>query len=251
MYPKRRAILAPMSTTVNPGLRLIRALDDPLRYELLLRLFAGPATVSELVATSGAAQSKVSNHLAILREADIVRAERVGRAVVYTVADPNVAAVVEAIEHASGGLPGATRATPEMALARSCYDHLAGRLGVALFDALVKERALCDVRGPAPARKVRGAYGPVQIGPSARRVFGRLGVDLDDVLSQHRQFATACSDWTETRAHLGGANAGCCGAAGRASCVSPTAAGPACASGSGSTSRRSSAERRGLGRRGA
>jgi DNA-binding transcriptional ArsR family regulator len=194
-----------MPTTVNPGLRLVRALDDPLRYEMLMRLFAGAATVSELVATTGAAQSKVSNHLAILREADVVRGERLGRSVVYAIADPNIAAVVEALENACGGLPGATRATPELAVARSCYDHLAGRLGVALFDALVRTRALRGVRGPAPARKLRGAYGPVDLGPAARPVFGALGIDVDAVLSQHRQFATACSDWTETRAHLGGA----------------------------------------------
>ncbi|HTW85816.1 MAG TPA: metalloregulator ArsR/SmtB family transcription factor [Candidatus Sulfotelmatobacter sp.] len=194
-----------MLASVNPGLRLVRALDDPLRYELVMRLFAGPATVSELVAASGAAQSKVSNHLAILRDAEVVSTERMGRAVVYAVADPAIAAVVEALEHACGGARAAIRTAPELAVARSCYDHLAGRLGVAVYDALVARRALHDVNAPTPARKVRGAFGAVELGPAARGVFAQLDIDLDAVMAQRRQFATACSDWTESRAHLGGA----------------------------------------------
>jgi DNA-binding transcriptional ArsR family regulator len=188
----------------NPRVRVIHALDDPLRYALVSRLFTGPATVSELVATTGAAQSKVSNHLAILREADVVRAERSGRAIVYELAGPEIAAVLEALERMGGSLPAPTRMPSDLALARSCYDHLAGRLGVALFDALVRARALGRVE-ELPVRKVRGAFGPVALGPAAREVFGALALDLEQIKAQRRQFATACSDWTETRAHLGGA----------------------------------------------
>jgi DNA-binding transcriptional ArsR family regulator len=188
----------------NPSLRVIHALDDPLRYALVSRLFTGPATVSELVATTSAAQSKVSNHLAILRDAQVVRAERSGRAIVYELAGPELATVLEALERACGSAPARTRTPSELALARSCYDHLAGRLGVALFAALVRQGALQGV-AERPVRKVRGAFGPVALGPKAPDVFGALALDLDEIRAQRRQFATACSDWTETRAHLGGA----------------------------------------------
>jgi DNA-binding transcriptional ArsR family regulator len=194
-----------VSPCVNPALRLVRALDDPLRYAVLVRLLAGPATVSELVASSGAAQPNVSNHLAILREAELVTTSRNGRHVAYALADPSIAAVIEALEHAAGGGAAVARATPEIAVARSCYDHLAGKLGVALFDALVARRALRDVYMRSAARKVRSGLGPVTLGAAADAVFGALGIDLEEVATQKRQFATACSDWTESRPHLGGA----------------------------------------------
>ena len=194
-----------MSPRVNPALRLVHALDDPLRYAVLLRLLAGPATVSELAAYSGAAQPKLSNHLALLRDAALVTTSRSGRHVAYALADHSIAGVLEALEQAAGGGAHAASATPEIALARSCYDHLAGKLGVALFDALVARGALCGVAARPSARKVRSGLGPVRLGAAAGDVFGAFGIDLDDVATRKRQFATACSDWTESRPHLGGA----------------------------------------------
>jgi hypothetical protein len=87
--------------------------------------------------------------------------------------------------------------SPALARARTCYDHLAGRLGVAIFDALVARRAI-----EQPAARYRG---PVGLGPAGPAVFGELGVDLDEARLERRQFATACGDWSERRPHLGGA----------------------------------------------
>jgi DNA-binding transcriptional ArsR family regulator len=169
------------------------------------RLMAGPATVSELVALTGAAQPNVSNHLAVLRDARLVGTTKRGRHVAYEIADASVAAVIESLDRVSGSGPAAARAVPEIAVARSCYDHLAGRLGVSLFRALVAKGAIRGVRAAAAQRKVRSGLGTVALGPSARAVFGALDIDLDDVQAKRRQFATACSDWTESQPHLGGA----------------------------------------------
>lgn len=106
---------------------------------------------------------------------------------------PSIAAAVEA------------RPTPEIAIARHCYDHLAGRLGVALFRSLVARGAILDVRARAAARKVRSGLGEIALGPAAEDVFGTLAIDLSDVAAKRRQFATACDDWTESQPHLGGA----------------------------------------------
>lgn len=95
--------------------------------------------------------------------------------------------------------------TPEIATARHCYDHLAGRLGVALFRSLVARGAILDVRARTTARKVRSGLGEVALGPAAERVFGALAIELSDVAAKRRQFATACDDWTESQPHLGGA----------------------------------------------
>ncbi len=195
----------PMSERSDPPQRIAGALGDPTRYAVLQRLMAGPATVSELVALTGAAQSKVSNHLALLRDARLVVATRRGRHVAYALADASVAAVIHVLERVSGKGSAAANALPEIAVARSCYDHLAGRLGVALFRALVAQRAIRTVRAAPVRRKVRSGLGDVPLGANARAVFGALDIDLDAVAKRRRQFATACSDWTESQPHLGGA----------------------------------------------
>jgi DNA-binding transcriptional ArsR family regulator len=211
----------------TPVLELAQALADPLRLALLQSLMSGPATVSELMSLSGATQSNVSNHLALLRERGLVRATRQGRQMVYELRDASVGQLVESLAQVAGGAgaratngsslppergenagtrfpqaPAAVGAPPfvqksaPLVRARTCYDHLAGRLGVALFDALVARGAL---QAPAASR------GLLELGPAAAEVFGALGIDLAAARRERRKFATACLDWTERRPHLGGA----------------------------------------------
>jgi hypothetical protein len=89
----------------------------------------------------------------------------------------------------------AGRASPALAAARTCYDHLAGRLGVALFDALVTRGAITPPGEPGQ---------PVILGPTAEAVFSTLAIDLGEARRARRRFATGCLDWTERRPHLGG-----------------------------------------------
>jgi DNA-binding transcriptional ArsR family regulator len=184
--------------------QLAQALADPLRLTLLRHLMGGSATVAELVAATGASQSKVSNHLALLRAQNLVRAERQGRQMRYHVADPTVAQLVEALTVLAGEPPKLARPVAPLAEARTCYDHLAGTLGVALFDTLVAADAL--IPPPADEQPIKlGPSGDVRLGPNAEAVFGRLGIDVKAVAAHRRQFAYACRDWTERRFHLGGA----------------------------------------------
>lgn len=176
---------------------IAQALADPIRLAILERLTDGPAAVSELVLLTGEAQSKVSNHLAVLRDRGLATATRLGRQRVYEIADPSVAQVVESLIVLAGRGPAKLEKSPSLAKARTCYDHLAGRLGVSIFDALVARRAV--------AKPAAGYRGPVGLGPAGPEVFGRLGIDLAEVRTERRQFATACGDWTERRPHLGGA----------------------------------------------
>lgn len=174
---------------------LARALGDSTRIRILARLLHGPATVVDLVAHTGSSQPNVSNHLAVLKDEGLVRGERTGRQVRYRLATTSVAQLVEAIGAVSG--TGAGRPPPASALAeaRTCYDHVAGRLGVAVLEALVREGAV----GP-PSRG-----GIIDLGPRAAKGFERLGVDVARATKARRRFAFACLDWTERRAHLGGA----------------------------------------------
>ncbi len=176
---------------------IAQALADPIRFAIVERLMDGPAAVSELVVLAGEAQSKVSNHLAVLRDRGLVSVTRLGRQRLYEIADPSVAQLVESLLVIAGRGPRKIEMSPSLARARTCYDHLAGRLGVAIFDALVARRAIAQ-----PAARYRG---PLGLGPAGAELLGRLGIDLDEVRRERRQFATACGDWSERRPHLGGA----------------------------------------------
>lgn len=181
---------------VSPRLlEIIQALADPLRLAVLRHLMAGPASVSELMAVIGTEQSRLSNHLAVLRRRRLVRATRLGRQVIYALRDGAVGRLLESLGQIGDAPPRTIKSAP-IAHARTCYDHLAGRLGVAIFKALVERGAL---------KPQKAVPGDVELGPQARRLLGALNLDLDVVRRERRHFATACLDWTERQAHLGGA----------------------------------------------
>lgn len=174
---------------------LAQALADPLRLVMLQHLMEGPATVSQLQSLTGASQSKVSNHLALLRERDLVRAAREGRQIIYTLRDASVGQLVESLTVVAGMIPDRLWKSPQLIAARTCYDHLAGRYGVALFDALL---ALKAIKEPAEM------HAEVELGVRGEEVFGKLGLNLSALRRERRRFAFACPDWTERRPHLGG-----------------------------------------------
>ncbi|MGH7916791.1 MAG: ArsR/SmtB family transcription factor [Candidatus Binataceae bacterium] len=194
---------------MNTGDNLIgvaQALAEPLRLALLRHLMGGPATVSELVSTLDEPQSKVSNHLALLRDRGLVHATRQGRQIVYQLRDRTVAELIESLIAAAGPSSEITRKSPPLINARTCYDHLAGRLGVAVFEGLVAYGAIAApaIAGAAGQRSRQG-WLTLELGPEAGSVFGKLAIDLTAVARERRKFATACLDWTERRPHLGGA----------------------------------------------
>lgn len=175
---------------------LAQALADPLRLSILQQLMEGPATVSELISLTGETQSKVSNHLALLRERNLVCATRDRRQVIYTLRDASVGQLVESLSLVAGMAPPRSWKSPQLITARTCYDHLAGRYGVALFDALIQQQAIITTTLP---------HSDIALGPRGEEVFGELKLDLGVVRRERRRFAFACPDWTERRPHLGGA----------------------------------------------
>jgi DNA-binding transcriptional ArsR family regulator len=168
-----------------------QALGEPTRLAILHRLMDGPAPVAELVAELGKPQSQVSNHLAVLRDAALVAFEREGRKSLYRIANASVATLIESLAALSRS-GSESRPTPALARARTCYDHLAGSLGVNLYEWLLRVRA------------IRTDGDDLALGPQGRAIFGRLGVDIDRAARAKRRFLVPCLDWTEKRAHLGG-----------------------------------------------
>jgi hypothetical protein len=129
----------------------------------------------------------------------LLTASRSGRHRYYAMAGPDVAHALEALGSIST-LPRARIAAPrpraadDMYTARSCYDHLAGRIAVELSGALQK----CGVIRPSGERDY-------ELGRAGRAWFANLGIDVDSLRRSRRIFARQCLDWTERRPHIAGA----------------------------------------------
>jgi DNA-binding transcriptional ArsR family regulator len=186
----------------GPDISIIAALiGNPASANMLMALMAGPAlTATELAQEAGLMLSTASGHLARLEAAGLVAVERQGRHRYFRLADPDVVIALE------GLMPVAARAghlrirtgprDPELRLARSCYDHLAGDLAVKMLDRFLKRRLLAR-RGDV-----------VEVTPGGRRFFARNGIDLDPLERSRRALCRPCLDWSERRSHLGGALGG-------------------------------------------
>jgi len=184
---------------VGPDIARAAALiGDPARAAMLSLLLGGeafPATV--LAARAGISAQTASAHLAKLTAGRLVASERSGRYVLYRLAGPKVAEAFEALAAISPAHElRSLRQSDEskaMNLARMCYDHLAGRLGVSVNDALLARKIIApEGRGYVVTRR-------------GDAWFERFGVDIGMLRSARRKFATQCLDWSERRPHIGGA----------------------------------------------
>ncbi|HVX46413.1 MAG TPA: helix-turn-helix transcriptional regulator [Mycobacteriales bacterium] len=188
-------------------------IGEPARARVLMALGDGralPATV--LAAEAGVAASTASTHLARLVDAGLLRVRIEGRHRYYELAGPQVAAALEALARIAPAAPvrSLKQGTKAHAVrrARTCYDHLAGRLGVGLMSWLLQQRALvghgtdAEDRLAAPGQAV-----DYELGPEAPRAFAQLGIDLPEVLGRPRRrpLLRYCTDWSEQRHHLAGA----------------------------------------------
>lgn len=192
-------------------------LADASRARIVMALADGrslPASV--LAAEAGVSTSTTSAHLARLVDGGMLTAERSGRHRYYRLANDQVAAAVEALAAAAPAQPvrslrESTRAAA-VRRARTCYDHLAGQLGVAITEALIERGALERNDGLSDARRAHGdpfaatlSAHPYRIGPAATSVFGQLGIDLRGLDAGRRPLLRFCVDWSEQRHHLAGA----------------------------------------------
>ncbi|MEV0980244.1 winged helix-turn-helix domain-containing protein [Streptomyces sp. NPDC049915] len=181
-----------------PGLaRLAALIADETRAACLLALLDGRAwTAGELARHAGVAASTLSEHLGKLVAGGLLAEERQGRHRYVRLADARVAQLVEDLagQVAQDAVvrPRSLRAVSAgsaMARGRTCYDHLAGRLGIAVTDALTARGLLRQDTGFA-------------LTDAGVTWFGCAGIGLKR--SARRPLARACLDWTERRPHLAG-----------------------------------------------
>jgi DNA-binding transcriptional ArsR family regulator len=186
---------------IEPNIARVAALfGEPSRAAILTVLLDGRSLpAGELARTAGVSVTGASGHLAKLVNGDLLAVEVEGRHRYYRLASPAVAAVIEDLAQLAGrptlfSLPELSPAAKALRLARSCYDHLAGELAVAIAAALEGRKYL--IRGEGRRYNIGGE--------SARRWFARQGVDLQPMRPARHGIARQCLDWTERRPHLAG-----------------------------------------------
>lgn len=188
--------------TDPPVSELAAAIAEPARTRMLYCLMDGRArTGTELAVVAGVSPSTASAHLARLQRQRLVQVLRQGRYRYYSLANPGVAAALEALAVVAGPARPRfePRTPPALRAVRSCYDHLAGALAVALLERFL---ALAWLE---PAPEEAAAY---VLTAEGTRAFAALGVDVEVARRQRRRFACACLDWSERRPHMGGALGG-------------------------------------------
>lgn len=175
------------------------AIGVPARARMLYSLMDGRArTSTELAVVADVAPATASVHLQRLRALHLVEVVAQGRHRYYRLGGERVAGALEALSVLAGERPGPfVPSTPSrLQAARTCYDHIAGTLGVALLDRLTELGWL------APSPEGEGSY---QLTPDGSGGLASLGIDLGAARAARRRFAYACLDWSERRPHLGGA----------------------------------------------
>lgn len=169
---------------------------DPSRAAMLTALLdERPRSAGELALSANVSAQSASMHLAQLLEGGLLTVAQEGRHRFYRLSRPEVAHAIEAL----GTISTATRYMPsganqQLCEARTCYDHLAGKLGVRLTETMLGKGMLV----PTGKRDF-------ELTSQGERLLREWEIDVDDVRNGRRQFARRCMDWTERREHLAGA----------------------------------------------
>ena len=175
------------------------AIGEPARARMLYCLADGRAhTSTELAVVANVTPSTASVHLQRLKSQRLVTVFAQGKHRYYSLEGPGVAAALEALSVLAGRpLRAVEPRTPvRLRAARTCYDHIAGSLGVLLHDRFMSLGWLSNGAG---------ADHGYDVTPEGTKALVALGVDVEASRALRRRFAFACVDWSERRPHLGGA----------------------------------------------
>jgi DNA-binding transcriptional ArsR family regulator len=176
---------------------LASLIGEPARSKMLWSLLDGRAfTATELSLMADVSPQSGSMHLNKLVQAELLVVERQGRHRYYKFSSRNVAYAIEAIANLLPAEKAVSRdnllANGHIKFCRSCYDHLAGKMGVALTDSLLKQDLIAT----------EGSQ--YKVTTTGLKWFTHLGVDIDELKARRRVFARQCLDWSERRHHIAG-----------------------------------------------
>ena len=172
-------------------------IGDPVRTSILWALLDGRAyTATELAINADTSPQNISMHLSKLIQADLLSVESQGRHKYYRFSKPEVAYVIEAI---GSLLPNEThkeiisdKDNSAIKYCRTCYDHLAGNVGVLITEALLKQKV------------IETTISTYRITKKGELFFSKLDININDLKKKRRAFAKPCLDWSERKHHLAG-----------------------------------------------
>jgi DNA-binding transcriptional ArsR family regulator len=172
-------------------------LGEPARTRILTALLTGRAmTAKELAYFAEVSAATASSHLSRLLAGRLLVMEKQGRYHYYRLRSKEVAGAIEGLMTVatipSNGWPPHHRVDPALREARMCYDHMAGHLGVAVCDMLLRRHHVVLFDGGG------------EVTPTGERFLGGLGVDLPKARGAKRHYCRGCIDWTERRHHISG-----------------------------------------------
>lgn len=155
-------------------------------------------TSTDLSVVAGVSPSTASVHLNRLATARLIKVSIQGKHRFYSLAGPEVASALEALSVLAGSVRDkfVTGEPSRLRAARTCYDHIAGIVGVSLHDRFKSLGLLVD------SGAANNAY---DLTPRGAKAFGSIGIDIDATRTLRRRFACACLDWSERTPHIGGA----------------------------------------------
>ncbi|WP_025721912.1 ArsR/SmtB family transcription factor [Paenibacillus polymyxa] len=186
-----------MSTKSNVAM-IASLVSEPSRAAILTALLDGRFhTASELAHMAGIKPQTASFHLAKMTEAQVVTVEKQGRHRYYGIQDPEVARVMESFLSIAPSVPihsfKQASENEALRLARTCYDHVAGQLGVQLMSFFIQKGILSEDQDG------------LHITEQGETFFTDFQIDLKKTRQKRRSFSHKCLDWSERRHHLAGA----------------------------------------------
>jgi DNA-binding transcriptional ArsR family regulator len=180
----------------NQFKQIAALIGDPVRATIMWTLMDGRAfTATELAASANTSPQNISMHLAKLTGAGLLCVESQGRHRYYKFARKDIAYGVEAMANLIP--PTATEKNiltdiSPIKYCRTCYDHLAGKVGVMITDSMLRHKIIIDKNNA------------LEISVKGQKWFSNLDINTNDLKQERRFFVRPCLDWSERRHHMGG-----------------------------------------------
>ncbi len=172
-------------------------IGEPARAKMLIALMGGKAlTATELSLEAEITPQTASSHLSKLVTNELLVVQKQGRHKYFQLKNKEIADILEALLNISSRMEHSKVFTgpndPELRKSRVCYDHLAGELGVSLYNGLSKKKYIKNVNNS------------LQLTSLGMSFFSGIGVDFDELQKSTRPICRSCLDWSERNHHLAG-----------------------------------------------
>ena len=178
-------------------IKIATLIGDPTRASIMWALLDGKAfTATELAIVANTSPQNISMHLVKLLDADLLCVEKQGRHKYYRFSNKEIAYAIEGMANLISRPVVSDKKVvgklPPIKYCRTCYDHLAGKIGVALTNSLVEQNIIID------------ANTNFEISLEGEKWFSDFGINIEELKKQRRLFLKPCLDWSERKNHMAG-----------------------------------------------